>query len=904
MAFLNDEHIAYIRKDLHYRGIVLDDIDNELVDHICSAVEVHMEAGDRFIDAYHKVLHSFGHNRGLRNIQRQTSFIKGQTSIDMFRSYLTIAIRNLKKYPLFTCINVAGLAAGIAACVLIVLFVINEYRYDRHHENADRVYRVNGKIRFNGEEFTSSRVPWPLASAVVAEFPEVEKAVHLSGSGLFFVKHGEALPNVAVTNVTFSTNDAFRIFSIPFAYWDPTTALRDPNTVVISESTARNLFGGESPIDQPLVLDNHLNVKVVGVYKDMPSTSHFHFNMIVSEVGSDFEEDTAWVNDNLLPRRNMATYVLLNKGSDWIAFDSKLNTLVEKYIRPEVPAAFSDNETSDARNTVEFSAQSLTDIHFGQDLALSLEPGFSREYLYVLITIAGFILIIASINFVNLSTARSANRAKEVGMRKVMGSLKIYLVRQFLTESIVMSSIAFAVGVGLAFAFLPLFNLVSARNLSIPYNEPTFYVAIIGSMFVIGLFAGLYPSFFLSGFRPVQVLKGQISQGMKSGFVRSTLVIFQFSISIFLVIGSIVLFRQLDYIHNKNLGFVKEQVIAVEETYLLGDKKQLYLSEALKNPVFTSGTISGFLPAGGPWRFYKTWWPEGKSMNDGGNVIQNWWVGHDYLKTLGMHLKSGREFSREIVSDSTGVIVNEAAAKQLGLGTDAVGKTVTTYRGTDPSRYAPDRTKTFTVIGVVEDFHFESMKESIGPLILELSSPSAGSGSIVLRFQAEKTSEAIAALEDQWKLLAPAEPFSYSFLNERFNKIYEAEGRLGKIFGAFTAIAILIACLGSFALISFTTERRTKEIGIRKVMGASVTTIVLLLSKEFGKLILIAFLISAPLAWYATQWWLNSYTYRIDVGLLVFFLSGVLSFLVAWLTIGFQSVRAANANPVKALRSE
>lgn len=892
MPRLNDEHISYIRKDLHYRGIVVDGLDDELLDHICSDVELRMDRGERFIDAYQKALAGFGKERGLRNVQQQTISNQPHTFM-MLAHYITIALRNCKKYALFTFINVAGLALGVAACFLIFLLLATEMSYDKYHEKANRIFRITNETTYNGNVTKSVVTPAAAAKALVNDFPEVEAAAHLPGQGLYFVKRGEGQNNIKIERITFTGNDLFKIFSIPFIAGDPSTVLLQPNTVVISERAAHALFGNEDPMQQSLILDNHLHVTVVGVYRDFPEQSHIRFEMLVSEIGTEYEKQEEWVNESLMPRFGTKTYVLLREGVDSEEFTNKLQMLVPKYIQPVIGTA--------SHNKISFGAQPLTALHLESGYQGDFTPAFDLSYVYILSAIGLFILSIASINFVNLSTARSSNRAKEVGMRKVMGSLRGYLVRQFLTESVVLSFLAVILAVVLSWLLLPVFNSVSGRQLVFPLTEPMFYIITVVGALVLGILAGLYPSVFLSSFKPAQVLKGTIALGIRGGTVRSTLVVSQFAISIFLVIGTIVLFRQLNFINNKNIGYDREQIILVQETYLLGNQKEPYKNEALRNSIFTHGTISGFLPAGGPWRLPRAWWRDGEK-NASTITAQDWAIDPGYFQTLGMKVKIGRNFLQGAPADSTAIVINETAVKALGLGEDVLGRKLQTYRGLGPAEYRVDQLRTFTIVGVIEDFHFESMKETITPVIFRLND--RHSGSIVLRFEAGKAAEAISLLEGTWNRMAPGEPFTYDFMSDGFAEIYSSEQKLTKIFGLFTTVALFIACLGLFALITFTTEQRKKEIGIRKVMGATVPDIVLLFSKELSKLIVVAFVLAVPLAWYTVEWWLESYNYRVEVGAMVYVSAGLFAIVIAWMTTGFQSIKSAVANPADALRGE
>jgi putative ABC transport system permease protein len=901
MAVLNDEHIAHIIKDLNYRGIVADAVREELIDHICSAVEQEMKDGMRFLDAYHKVLHAFGHNTGLRKTQKEIIKVENKTTRLMLKNYITIAFRNLNKHRFYTLINISGLSIGIASCLIIVLYVMDELSYDKHHEKASRIYRINGEIKFGGNHWQLAVGPAPLASALVDEFPEVEDVVRFRSQGSFLVKSEGSTTSLKEHHVIQTDSTFFRIFSVPVLAGDANTALKEPNTVAISKKIAEKYFADGTALGKILILDNKRPVKITAIYQDMPATGHFQFDVLISMTGFEEAESTNFLSNNF------NTYVLLKEGADAKAFEAKLPSLVEKYIGPQAASIlggeFSMEKFRAAGNLLEYTLMPLTDIHLHSDLTAELQANSDITYVYLFAAIALFILAIACINFMNLSTARSANRAKEVGVRKVMGSLRSHLVRQFLTESILLSIFSFALAIALAFLLLPTFNSLSQKTLALPFGIPTFYAIIFLGALVVGIFAGLYPSFFLSAFKPVNVLKGNVALGMKSGAIRSGLVIFQFVISIFLVIGTFTVNSQLDYIQNKKIGFEKDQVIVVQDAYALGDNLQAFKSEVLRNSFIESGTISGYLPVSGTWRNDNTFWPEGTQPTEENMVgLQNWTVDFDYLKTLGMKLKSGRFFSEEFPSDSSAIVMNEAAVKQFNLEPDPLGKKISTFGGSNPDG-SPDRNSvvSVTVIGVVEDFHFESLKQNIDALAFFLK-PS--NGSVAFRFKASSTQDVISTIEKTWTKLAPGQPFQYSFLDEDFGRMYTAEQRLGKIFVIFAGLAIIIACLGLFALTSFTAEQRTKEIGIRKVLGASVGSIVFLLSKEFGKLIVVAFLIAAPLAWYGVNWWLKDYVYKVEVGVLVYLLAGGFLFVIAWLTMGYQSIRAATSNPVNSLRSE
>lgn len=894
---LTNEHISYIIKDLHSRGLVYEGLEDELVDHICTAVEEKMQSGEKFIEAYREVISTFGNTAGIQATQQQSIQSKNSIVKAMLKNYFTIAFRNLKKQSFYSFINVSGLAIGIASCLVIVLYIINELSYDRHHQYADRIYRIDNEILFNGNHLRLATSSAPMAAALEEDYPEVEVAARFYQSGAFLVK--KDIENTREEKIAYADNDVLKIFTIPFVSGNPENALTEPNTVIISEHAAKKYFPGENALDQTLIMDDDASYKITGIFKDMPEESHFHFDFLMSLETVPMSKDDQWLSNNL------NTYVLLREGASAADLQAKFPAMLDKYVTPLIKMILGPEadmaKFNQAGNKIEWTLRPLTDIHLHSDLTAEFEPNSDITYVYLFGAVALFILLIACINFMNLSTARSSNRAKEVGMRKVMGSLRSHLVNQFLMESILLSILSFAIALLFASIALPWFNNLAARQLTIPWSDPLFFLIVFGFSIIVGIFAGTYPAFFLSAFRPINVLKGNVSLGMRSGLIRSGLVVFQFGISIVLLVGTFTVQQQLSYIQNKKIGFNKDQVIVIKDAYAMGDQLESFKNEVLKNPAIQSGSISGFLPVSGTNRNDNVYWPQGADPSQDNMVsLQIWSVDYDYVKTLGMKIIEGRDFSRDFPSDSNAVIINQAAVDMFNYKDDPLGKEISTFGGGLNEQGRPN-TVSMPIIGVLEDFHFESLKQNITPLALFLR---RSSGRISFRFEAANTQEVIKSIESTWKTMAPGQPFQYSFLDDDFGDMYKSEQRLGQIFGIFSIFAIIVASLGLFALTSFTAEQRTKEIGIRKVLGASVSSIVLLLSKEFGKLIIVAFVIAVPIAWYAVSWWLESYTYKVEVGVMVYLIAGLASFLIAWITMGYQSIKAASSNPINALRSE
>jgi putative ABC transport system permease protein len=818
----------------------------------------------------------------------------------MLKNILKIALRSFWKTKSISIINVLGLSLGIALCLIIALFVRNELSYDKHFPNSERIYRVSSDIVFGGNAYKMTFAPAPMADALMEEIPEVEASVHFRNQGSFLIKRYE--DNIKEGKVIFAGKNFLDVFEIPLVQGSKVGALNEPNTMLISQTMADKFFKSENAVGQSLVLDNKENYKITGVYEDIPENSHFNFHVLLAAEGLPEAKSGQWLGNNF------QTYILVNPNADQKEIEQKIAAMSEKHLTPVLKEVLGEDFTLEqfkaSGNKVEYSLQPLLDIHLYSDLLGEFKVNFSITYVYLFVAIAVFILLIACINFMNLATAKSSNRAKEVGVRKSMGSGRGDLIFQFMAETFLMSFISFILALFIASLLLPFFNDLASRNLSLPLGEIEFYSMLLIGAILVGLIAGIYPAVFLSGFKPAKVLKGDISNGMKSSVVRSSLVVFQFSISIILIFCTIVLFSQMNFIQNKNLGFSKDQVVMVHDLYALGEQKQAFKQEILGSSLIEKGTLSGFLPVAGTNRSDNPWWVMGRDIQDQENMvsIQNWKVDFDYIKTLGMKMVQGRDFSLDFPSDSSGVIINETALRNFNFEGDPIGQKITTFSGNNVTGLNTEDLEVKTVIGVVENFHFESLKENIGAVLMYIDPNPSGIASF--KFRAKDAQEVLQLLESKWKDLAPGQPFNYEFLDERFASMYASETRIGKVFAAFTGFAIFIACMGLFALTAFTAEQRRKEIGIRKALGASVSSLVLLLSKEFTKLVLVAFVIAAPLAWWGMSKWLEDYTYRIDLGLeIVLFAIGIVM-LIAWSVMGIQSLRAASTNPVDSLRGE
>jgi len=806
----------------------------------------------------------------------------------MLRNQFKVALRNLWRNKGFSAINISGLAIGIATCLLILLFLQNEFSYDRYNEKADRMVRVVFRGNTGAQEMKEANVMPPVAQALKSDFPEVQEATRIRTFGV---------PRITYKDKTFRENafafvdsNFFQVFTIPLIQGDAKTALLQPNAVVISRAVAKKYFGNEDPLGKVLQFkDNNAALTVTGVIDKVPLNSHFHFDLFASMSGLPEAKVSSWMTSNFY------TYLVLPEGYDYKRLEAKLGPEVDKYIGPQMQQAMGLTlaQFRQQGNQIGFALQPITDIHLHSDLTGDMEPYGDIRYIYIFSAVAVFMLLIACINFMNLSTAGASKRAKEVGIRKVMGSVKGQLVQQFLTESFILTFVALMLALGLVQWALPVFNDLAGQNLSLHLMTHLWVLpALIGLGLFIGFLAGSYPAFYLSSFNPVAVLKGRFASGKKSSGFRSGLVVFQFFISITLIVGTLVVYKQLAYIQHKKLGYDKDQVLVLQETYWLGHNQDAFRQQLQQDPRVLSVSSSGFLPAGSSDASLFYAYPD----NHSSELVktQMYYVDDQYIPTLGMEMASGRNFSKAFGSDSTGIIINETAARAYGWGENALGRTIT-HRDNDGKNY------TYSVIGVVKDFHFKSLHELIAPLAMTLSS---NSGSMIVKVKARDIAGLLASMKKEWKDFKPDAPFSYSFLDERFNTTYKAEQNIGYILGIFAGLTIFVACLGLFGLVTFTAEQRTKEIGIRKVLGASVTGIVTLLSKDFLKLVLLAFLIAMPVAWYVMNRWLDDFAYHMTINGWVFALTALLAMTLTFFTISFQAIKAAIANPVKSLRAE
>lgn len=819
---------------------------------------------------------------------------KNLNNYGMLKNYLKISWRSLLNQKMYSFIKIGGFAVGVAACLLIALFIKDELSYDKHYANHKQLYRVLGVITENGDINKGTAFPAPMAAALVEDFPEVKNAGRFNNSELFGagaseVRAADAEDNAYDEGLVYFDQSLMDMLQLNFIYGNPQKALSQPGSMVITKRKADKYFPGENPVGKALVVNNKADrpYTIGGVVEDFKPTSHLKFDFLIGMAGLEFWKD----EQKFWGASNYVTYIQVEDGTDPKILEEKLTRgIIDKYFIPMMIAG-GQSESEVKKFFVEKKAhlelQPISEIHlFSEGVTDNLTYGDIRM-VWLFGGIALFILLIAAINFINLSTAKSANRAKEVGLRKVVGSLRGSIINQFLSESVLFSVISFVGGLAIASIMLQYFNVISGKTVSIPWAAWWFIPVLIILSILVGIIAGIYPSFYLSSFKPIQVLKGKLTQGSKSSPLRSTLVIFQFTISIILLIGTLVIQKQMNFILNKKVGFDKEQVLLIQGTGILGNQVVAFADELRATSQVVEVSTGDYLPVRGSKRNGNGFWNEGRQNIDPTVSSQFWRVDPFYLNTLGIKLVEGRDFDRNLASDSNAIIINQKMAKELGG--NMLGKRITNYAGL------------WTVIGVVEDFHYESLREDIGPLGLVLGTETSV---LAVKLKADGMHDNIESINQVWNKFAPHQPFRYSFLDDRYAAMYSDVQRMGKLFTSFAVLAIVVACLGLFALSAFMIEQRSKEISVRLILGASVNSVFQLLTWDFLKLVLVAFVIAAPVAWYLMTQWLKDYAYRTEIGWYVFVITGFVAVLIALLTISYQSLRAAWINPVKNLRSE
>jgi putative ABC transport system permease protein len=805
----------------------------------------------------------------------------------VFKNYLKVALRNLFRNKLYSFLNIAGLAIGIACCVLILLYIQDELSFDRFHEKADRIYRVNSHFVIPERTMhfaTTAHVQGPMLKD---EYPEVENYTRFSSYGSRrVIRYKEN--TFYEEKFIYADHTLFDVFSFKLIKGDPKDALVRPNSLVITEEMAEKYFGNEDPMGKDLRVNIDSLFKVTGVVENVPKTSHIRPDFFASFSTLKLEP-TGNVGQDMLSNVNCLTYILLREGMDYKEFEQKLVGYIDKYLSATLKAI---------GGSAKLEMQPLTSIYLNSNVDGELERTSDISYVYLFSGIGLFILLLACLNFMNLATARSANRAKEVGLRKVVGAHRRQLIKQFLGESMILTFIAIILSILLVSLTMPIFQNISGKDMPMDiFTNPALLIGLLGLFFMVSLIGGSYPAFFLSAFRPVEVLQGKFKRGAKSSILRVVLVSFQFTVSIVLIIGTLIVSKQLSYIRSTRLGYDKDHVVALRIRNPETQKKyEAIKNELLRHPNILNSSASTNLPLGGV--SFSAHHAVGKPEDELIMLFVQI-VDEDFIDTFKMEIAQGRNFSKEYPTDpDEAIMVNETAVKKLRWQDNPINKEIEALTSLTTRRK-------FRIVGVVKDYHFQSLHEEIQPLILYNAPPYDGNyDRISLRVRPENIRETIGFLESKWAEFDSQYPLEYVFVDDQFDSLYRAEERLGQLFGYFTALAIVIGCLGLFGLTSFTAEQRTKEIGIRKVLGASVSSVIRVFVFEFTKWVLLAVVIAWPIGYFIMKTWLQNFHYRTSLGFETFILAAVLALVISIITVSYQSIRAALANPADSLRYE
>jgi putative ABC transport system permease protein len=828
------------------------------------AAEIQVGSADKIAAEYNK-------NR-LVGLNRRSPLRPGRFVPALVWNYIKTALRSIRRQRGYSFINISGLAIGLAVCMLIVLWVVDEWSFDRFNVNADQIYRVYYDESATREGSSSVLTPPPMATALKRDFPEIVRATRFGTWQRQLVTYKDRSFNE--TRFMHVDPDFFTMFSFPLIKGDPETVFSQPYSVVLSEEAALKYFGDEDPLGKTLTVNGSYDVLVTGIIHNGSLRSSLEFDLlspfeilIREYIGEETRESWGF--------NSFGTYVMLEPSVSLENISGKLTGYLKKY----------DEEWTD-----ELVLQPLTDIHLFSNLGHDLSNRGDIKYVWIFSALAVFVLLIAGVNFMNLTTARSANRAKEVGLRKVVGAERIQLIRQFFGESVLMALFAYFSGLVLVELFLPVFNTLAGKEIVSAWrNNPFFLIGFFGVAVVTGIFSGSYPALFLSSFKPIQVLRGPLRSTGSNPIFRKALVIFQFSLAVFLIVGTVGISRQLSYMRNKDLGFNREHIIHISIHGELLEKYGAIRDRFLQNPEVLHVTAAMSLPSsiqGSPGT--PEW--EGKNPDEIMEIKADF-VDYDYIETFGIPLVEGRSFSREFATDpESAFIVNEEAVRRMGLQPPVVGKRFG-FWDIDGQ-----------IIGVMKDAHFQPLHQKIEPLVFKMFPPWLRR--MYVKFRSDNITAVLGALEKDWNEMNLGYPFDYRFLDEDIDNLYKSEARMGDIFKSFAVLAVFIACLGLFGLASFMAEQRTKEIGVRRVLGASVSGITLLMSRDFAKWVLMANLIAWPVSWIFVNRWLKGFAYRMDMGVMVFLIPAVFSISVALLTVSIQTFRAARANPIDSLKCE
>ena len=808
----------------------------------------------------------------------------------MLKNFFINAIRTMRKQRGFFLLNISGLAIGLTSFMFITLYVIHELSYDRFHKNYENIYSLKVVGRMAGGILNQAVTAAPMARALLNDYPEVLHATRVTQMGAWLIRFGENKFNE--DGVLFADSTFFSVLDFKLLTGDPKTALVKPRSMILTEEYAKKYFSNQDPMGQKMIVEaDTILYTVTGVVQNVPDNSHIKFDMLASmSTYPDRANNENWVSHNFY------TYIVVKDGTNIDALQNKFQGMVTKYVGPQLQQilGFSINDFRKAGNDFSYVLEPLKDLHLKGATQYNLEPLGSLTTVYIFAVIALLILIVAIINYVNLATAKSAGRAKEVGVKKVAGVNKSGLIFQFLAESLIIVTVAAILAVLFVYAFTPSFNQLIGKELSVSlFDSFLGFISLIALVIIVGISAGFYPAFVLASFNPVEVLKGTLNPGSMSKKLRGLLVVFQFTVSIVIITGSIIVSNQLNYMTKKDLGFKKENLIIIRRPDAFYRQLEPFRDQLLQIPGVEKVGFSRQVPGTNfnNNAFFNDEDPEKKTY-----LLQQAQVSLDFPQALGVHLLEGRFFSREYSTDSTAVLINEAAVKSLGLK-NPVGKFILQPRG-------PQQFQKYKIIGVMKDFNITSLHKAIDPVCFLVMGKGRGDQYATVRLTGNDINATIKAIEQKWQSFTTMQPFQYDFFTDTWNNLYKSEMKTGKIFILFSVLAIFIACLGLLGLVTFITNKRTREIGIRKTYGASILVVLRLLSKEVVYLILISSLIAYPIAYFGSKYWLEGFASKVKVSPLIYIMATLIVLVVGWLSISYQTIKAANYNPARALRIE
>jgi len=805
----------------------------------------------------------------------------------MLNNFFTNAFRNMRKHTGYLLLNLTGLTIGLTSFLLITLYVLHELSYDRFHKNYENIYRIKVKGVMAGATLNQAITAAPMAKTLLADYPEIEHAVRINRSGAWLVKYGDTRFNE--DGVLFADSSFFSVFNFKLLNGDPKNALANPRSMILTEKFAKKYFGNEDPMGKRISLEADTNLyTVTGVIQNIPSNSHFKFDMLGSLNSLGNSRSTEWLNHNFY------TYIVLKKGTKKTAMEAKFREVVIKYVGPEIKKyiGITIEDFQKAGNQFGYELEPLKDIHLKGATQYQIEPAGSLTTVYVFAVIALLTLFIAIINYINLATAKSAGRAKEVGIRKVSGSDKKGLIFQFIGESLMIVTIAAIIASLLLLVLAPAFNHLIGKEISLKlFSGYRGILGLISLIILVGTAAGAYPAFVLASFNPVEVLKGTLSPGSISKMLRGILVVFQFTVSIIIIIGAFVVYGQLNFMTSADMGIEKDNLLVIRRPDALGRKLESFKEQILQIPGIERIANATAIP--GTDNFNNNAFFLDNDPTKATYLINQDLVSFGFVEVMGIKLAEGRFISKDFGTDTTAVMINETAVKFLGLS-DPLGKYILRPRG-------PGQFEKLRIVGIMKDFNIRSLHDKIPPVCFNLMRGNY-EGYLCIRLNGKNTQATIRSIETVWKDYSNRQPFQYSFFADEFNKNYETELKTGRIFILFSVLAILIACLGLIGLITYMTTIRTREVGIRKTYGATRGLIVTLLSREVMVLILISSLVAYPIAFFGIKIWLESFAVKINVSPLIYLVSSVIGLAIGWLSISYQSFKAAGHNPAESLR--